>query len=498
MTMTSTTKNIVCVVSASDSSGHAGHQCDLRVVQDLGAHGVSVISGLTAQNSQAIDHIHVTPADSFRAQWRALTRDLTFDAVKVGLLLSIDHIQCLIQCRDHYQGLLIADPVLSSTSGTEFGSTDFLTAYRQLIAHVDLLTPNIPEAEQLLDTVIRSDDDIINAAAALRAMGAKAVLIKGGHRHARHAGKPDNAYVYDYFDDGLHRYWLRHHTQYSHNTRGTGCTLAAAVAVFVAQGKALPDAVVLACAYVQQGIRCGFRVGQGNGLLANMGWPKRFSDYPNIAERIDQFDTPAHASCGTLNLGLYPVVDSIEWVERLLKLGITTLQLRIKETKGHALEHLIAQAVILGNQYKARLFINDHWRLAIKHRAYGVHLGQEDLDTANLQIIQQSGLRLGLSSHSEFEWLRAMSLKPSYLAMGAVFKTGTKAVKTIGLKQLAQWSQVLKPHVPLVAIGGIDHDNIQQVLECGVGSVAVISAVTAAEDYRTSALTLHQRCQQPF
>ena len=100
-------------------------------------------------------------------------------------------------------------------------------------------------------------------------------------------------------------------------------------------------------------------------------------------------------------LGLYPVVDSVEWIARLLEAGVTTLQLRIKDLPDEQVEEDIAAAIALGKRYHARLFINDYWQLAIKHGAYGVHLGQEDLDTADLAAIHHAGLRLGVSTHDD-------------------------------------------------------------------------------------------------
>lgn len=465
-------KAIVCAISASDSSGHAGHQCDLRVIQDLGAHGVSVISGLTAQNSLRVSHVEVTPAHSFAAQMVSLREDLPIAVIKTGLLFSARQLQQVVAFAQSTRSTLVVDPVLTTTSGTDFASAELLAAYVLLIAETDLLTPNIPETERLLGTTICADEDVIAAAAALRRMGTKAVLIKGGHR-AGHA-----SYVYDYYDDGEQRFWLRQPRLRTDHSRGTGCALASAIATFIAHGKSIHDAVVLGNAYLHQSLLAGFAIGRGKGLLGQNGWPDQFEHYPALVDSPQAFDPPAFAPCDTHQLGLYPVVDSLEWLERLLQAGATTLQLRLKQVSGEALEQNIGAAVSLGRRYQARVFINDHWQLAIQYGAYGVHLGQEDLEQADLATIRCSGLRLGISSHSEYEWLRAARYQPSYIAMGSVFATQTKTVHTIGLTNLHVWSRILAPHFPLVAIGGITLDNVQQVLESGVGSVAVVSALS--------------------
>jgi thiamine-phosphate pyrophosphorylase len=190
-------------------------------------------------------------------------------------------------------------------------------------------------------------------------------------------------------------------------------------------------------------------------------------------------------------LGLYPVVDSVEWIARLLEVGVRTIQLRIKDKCDEEVEADVIAAIKLGQRYKARLFINDYWQLAIKHRAYGVHLGQEDLDVANLQAISDAGLRLGLSTHDNMEMDRALAARPSYIALGHVFPTQTKRMPSSpqGLAQLAAHIQTLGDY-PTVAIGGISIDRVPAVLATGVGSVAVVSAITQADDWRAATAQL--------
>ncbi len=125
-------------------------------------------------------------------------------------------------------------------------------------------------------------------------------------------------------------------------------------------------------------------------------------------------------------LGLYPVVDSVQWIERLLDAGVRTLQLRIKDQRDEEVEADVVAAIALGRRYNARLFINDYWRLAIKHQAYGVHLGQEDLQATDLSAIRAAGLRLGVSTHDDMEIDVALASRPSYIALGHVFPTQTK------------------------------------------------------------------------
>ena len=184
-------------------------------------------------------------------------------------------------------------------------------------------------------------------------------------------------------------------------------------------------------------------------------------------------------------LGLYPVVDSVEWIARLLEAGVRTLQLRIKDKREHEVEDDIAAVIALGRRYNARLFINDYWRLAIKHQAYGVHLGQEDLETADLSAIRAAGLRLGVSTHDDMEMDIALAARPSYIALGHVFPTQTKQMSSApqGLEQLTRHIARLGNY-PTVAIGGISLSRAADVLATGVGSIAVGSAITQAADWR--------------
>ncbi|RJL55697.1 thiamine phosphate synthase [Pectobacterium carotovorum] len=191
-------------------------------------------------------------------------------------------------------------------------------------------------------------------------------------------------------------------------------------------------------------------------------------------------------------LGLYPVVDSVEWIERLLGVGVKTIQLRIKDRSDEQAEAEVIQAIALGRRYQAQLFINDYWRLAVKHQAYGVHLGQEDLDTADLAAIKQAGLRLGVSTHDDRELARAVAISPSYIALGHIFPTQTKDMPSApqGLAELTRHITDLQGRFPTVAIGGISIDKVPAVLKTGVGSIAVVSAITQAPDWRQATATL--------
>ncbi|MRN37796.1 thiamine phosphate synthase [Neisseria sp. N95_16] len=182
-------------------------------------------------------------------------------------------------------------------------------------------------------------------------------------------------------------------------------------------------------------------------------------------------------------LKFYAVVPTADWVERMVKAGADTVQLRNKDLSGDALYREIERCVAACQGSETQLFINDHWQMAVKAGAYGVHLGQEDMDTADLAAIEAAGLRLGLSTHSVSELDRALSVNPSYVASGAIFPTTTKQMPTApqGLDNLRQYVQQAGD-TPVVAIGGIDLNNAREVLATGVASLAVVRAVTEAAD----------------
>lgn len=185
--------------------------------------------------------------------------------------------------------------------------------------------------------------------------------------------------------------------------------------------------------------------------------------------------------------GFYPVIDSSLWVEKLLSYGVKCIQLRIKNASLPVLEEEIKRSVELAKKYAATLFVNDYWELAIDFGAAGVHLGQEDLQGADIEKIYQAGLYLGISTHCEEEVARALALKPSYIACGPIFPTTSKVMSfpAQGIAQLQHWQKTL--HYPLVAIGGIALERLPEVLKTGVDGVSVISAITKARDPREAA-----------
>jgi thiamine-phosphate pyrophosphorylase len=195
-------------------------------------------------------------------------------------------------------------------------------------------------------------------------------------------------------------------------------------------------------------------------------------------------------------LGLYGVMPDADWVKRMVDAEIPTVQLRFKSEDKSKIRKQIKESVAAVKDSKTLLFINDYWQEAIDAGAYGVHLGQEDMEVADLDEIRAAGLRLGLSTHGYAELAYADRFCPSYIAMGAVFPTNLKKMPTApqGLGRLYQYAKLMS-HYPLVAIGGIDQDSIHAVARSGVGSVAVVRAITQAKDPKASVKHLQELMQ---
>jgi len=239
-----------------------------------------------------------------------------------------------------------------------------------------------------------------------------------------------------------------------------------------------PDAECVANAWQSMTVRTG----QFNASF----WPDHATDFGMRQwPRQDAF-----AACPQ-QLGLYAVLPDAAWVARMAKAGVPTVQLRFKSDDSQAIEREVRAAVQAVQGTDALLFINDHWQAAIDAGAYGVHLGQEDMDMADLQKIRAAGLRLGLSSHGYTEMLRADRFSPSYIAMGAVFPTTLKRMVTApqGTGRLHAYARLMRDY-PLVAIGGIDRSRLPEVLASGVGSVAVVRALVSAEKPEEMAASL--------
>lgn len=249
----------VLTVAGSDSGGGAGIQADLKTVTLLGSYGASVITALTAQNTLGVTAIHGAPPAFVAEQLSAVLGDIPVDVVKSGMLFSAEIIAAVARGLAPFPGLLlVVDPVMIAKGGASLIDRDAVaTLKEELLPRTYLLTPNVPEAEALTGLAIEDEKGMEAAGRAIAAMGVRNVLIKGGHL----AGA-DSA---DLLFDG--REFRRFAVQRldSTNTHGTGCTLASAIATFLAQGEPLPTAIARAKEFITAAIRLARPLGKGHG-----------------------------------------------------------------------------------------------------------------------------------------------------------------------------------------------------------------------------------------
>ncbi|MEH2510002.1 hydroxymethylpyrimidine/phosphomethylpyrimidine kinase [Nitrobacteraceae bacterium AZCC 1564] len=253
-------KPIALTIAGSDSGGGAGIQADLKTFAALGVYGASVITALTAQNTNGVTGIHDVPADFVTAQIDAVFSDLDVKAVKIGMVSRHEVIAAIAAGLDRWSPKsVVVDPVMVATSGDRLLSSDAVDAVRtKLFPRATIITPNLPEAAALLDeSVATTEADIERQGRALLAMGCAAVLVKGGH------GEGPESVDYLVSRDGIVR--LSAARIATKNTHGTGCSLSSAIAANLAKGETLEGAVRQAKTYISAAIARADELGVGHG-----------------------------------------------------------------------------------------------------------------------------------------------------------------------------------------------------------------------------------------
>ncbi len=253
-------------IAGSDSGGGAGIQADLKTFAAFGVYGCSVITAITAQNTQQVTGVEPVSPDMVRKQLEAVLSDIRPDVVKTGMLANAAIIRTVASALSATRKIpLVLDPVMLSKSGDALLAPDAAATLTKLLFPLaDLITPNIPEAEVLTGKTLSSDDDFHEAARLLHSMGARAVLLKGGHRPRPVAeADPERSEAVDLFYDGREFHSIRGPWVDTPHTHGTGCTLASAIAAGLAQGLAIHAAVLQSRAYLTKALEAGFAVGHG-------------------------------------------------------------------------------------------------------------------------------------------------------------------------------------------------------------------------------------------
>ncbi len=264
---------IALTIAGSDSSGGAGIQADLKTFSALGVYGASVITALTAQNTQGVEAVHVVPPDFVLKQMRAVAADLAVGAIKIGMLATSAVIEAVAEGLKDFAGIpVVLDPVMVAASGDALLDADAVETLRSvLIPLARLITPNLAEAAKLLGVApARNEYEMAVQALKLAQAGANAVLIKGGH-----GGGPTSV---DILFEGGEPFSLEAPRVPTRNTHGTGCTLSAAIAAELAKGASLKEAVAAAKAYITAAIQAAdqLEIGKGRGPVHHFHawWPK--------------------------------------------------------------------------------------------------------------------------------------------------------------------------------------------------------------------------------
>jgi hydroxymethylpyrimidine/phosphomethylpyrimidine kinase len=256
------TKPIVLTIAGSDSGGGSGIQADLKTFEALGVYGTSVVTAVTAQNTQEITDVFDIPAGTIKAQIRAVLSDLPPVAIKIGMLTTVPVIRAVGALLKDFSSEVVLDPVMVARNGARLlRPTSVNCLVEDLLPRATLVTPNILEASVLSGLPIASEADAKLAARRIQSHGPRAVLIKGGHS--------EGDTVLDGLLDG--REWLvfTHPRNPTTSTYGTGCTLSAAIASYLALGETLPDAVHKGIHFVTSAMLFGLKIGKGQGPLGH-------------------------------------------------------------------------------------------------------------------------------------------------------------------------------------------------------------------------------------
>lgn len=481
---------LVLVIAGVDSGGGAGLTADVISVHDQGAWALPIVTSITCQSLNRVTLEVPTKVEVFKESIALATHDWSskIAAIKIGLVTNDEILDCLISLlKGPLKGIpVVWDPVLTASSNNyTFKGVDIKKRIEEILPLVTIFTPNLPESLAIAgwdDSELFERGSFFGLCDVFLKMGAKAVLLKGGHNVAA-------IDAVDVFKSQTHAFVLEHNKKAGSGAHGTGCALSSSLAALLACGYASYDAAVLAKVYVTHGIfEPDVETRHKRPPIAHYALSYDLKFMPHIMEeRFPQMAGP-FPKC-PFNLGIYPVVDNVNLLERLLALGVKTIQLRIKnhnldDEHDEELNSSIKRACFLGHTYRARVFIDDHYKLAAKYGAYGVHLGMGDLEFADLDFIANSGLRLGVSTHGIYEVCKALTLQPSYIAIGHIFPTQTKVMPSSpqGIAKAGMQARMLKGVIPTVGIGGIKLEHAQELLDEGLDSLAVVTAITKAAD----------------
>ncbi|KAB5563718.1 hypothetical protein DKX38_003772 [Salix brachista] len=504
----------VLSVAGSDSGAGAGIQADLKTCAARGVYCSTVITAVTAQNTVGVQSVHAVPEDFVAQQLKSVLSDMQVDVVKSGMLPSVGVVKVLLQSLAEFSvRALVVDPVMVSTSGDVLAGPSILSTFRQPIAAsagylclisviillakskeellpmADIVTPNIKEASALLGGIrLETVADMRTAAELLHALGPRNVLVKGGDL-------PGSLDAVDIFFNGEHFYELRSSRIKTHNTHGTGCTLASCIAAELAKGSPMLTAVRVAKRYVETALEYSKDILIGNGIQGPFDHLLKLKSGSHSFRRKDAFNPS--------DLFLYAVTDSgmnkkwgrsmVDAVAEAIQGGATIVQLREKDVETRDFLETAKSCLVVCRSHGVPLLINDRIDVALASDADGVHVGQSDMPATVARTLLGPEKIIGVSCKTVEQAQQAWIGGADYIGCGGVYSTNTKANNpTIGLDGLKTVCSASK--LPVVTIGGINASNAGTVMEMGVPNlkgVAVVSALFDRENVLAETKKLH-------
>jgi hydroxymethylpyrimidine kinase/phosphomethylpyrimidine kinase/thiamine-phosphate diphosphorylase len=450
-------KPFVLTIAGSDPSGGAGIQADLRTFARAGVQASAVVTALTVQTEAKVTGLNVVDANLVASQIDAAFAGKDLHAVKTGMLGDASIVRAVAAAlMRHGARNVVVDPVAVSSSGTRLlDEPGFELLKRELLPNATVITPNVAEAAALLGIPVpQTLDDVRDAARQLVELGAKWVVITGGH-------VGNGSEVTDVLTNGVETHEIRTPRVANASIHGSGCRYSAALAAALARGADVPTAAFEAQRLVAAEIRDSVNESPPLGRLYLVATPR------------------AH-------------MNGFEFLARVraaVEGGVDILQIRSKELDGGAYARLAERVGAIAAQANIPFIVNDRVDVAVAVNATGVHLGQKDLAVDLARRIMPHGV-IGRSSHESAHALKAIEERADYFAVGPVWETPTKpGRKASGLRYVREVFS-LKPDIPWYAIGGIDAENIHEVIEAGARRIACVRAVLDARDPAKSASVL--------
>ena len=475
-------------IAGSDSSGGAGVQADIKTMSANGVFAMSVITAITAQSTQGVFDIEDISPSMIKKQINVIFDDIEVNVVKIGMVSKIESIKAIAEALKEVRNLpsIVLDPVMVSKNGFSLLSKNAKeTLVKELFPLSTLVTPNILEAEEIINKRILTVEDMKGAAKEILNLGPKAVLIKGGHL------KGD---AIDVLYDGVEYSIFRENRLSNNNTHGTGCTLSSAIASNIAKGYLLKESVKCAKQYVTEAIKYGFNLGKGVGPTHH--FYKFYNNYGEFIEKQEKSKEKfkilmeKYKNKDEFNLKekkIYLITDYkldfnilVEKVKIALENGVKIVQYRAKEKTTRVMCEEAKILKKLCDEYNAIFIINDRVDIALLVNAHGVHLGREDMKISEARKILGKEKIIGGTAHNEEEAIEAINDGADYLGVGALYKSKSKKdTVDLSIKTLKKIRKITNK--PIYGIGGITALRITEDIKRNIDGVAVISGILDCE-----------------